>query len=87
MTNVQAAHLRKGSGAGLGQKPDDWLLISLCGGPDGISGCHAEQHMLGEEPFDRKYKIDSQQLAAMFAAASPRAQVIRRIKAERMEYV
>lgn len=85
MVNIQAAHLRKGSGAGLGQKPDDWLLISLCGGDDGISGCHAEQHRLGEEPFDRKHNIDSQGLAAMFAAASPKAADIRRAKAERMD--
>ncbi len=74
---IEFAHLRKGSGAGLGQKPDDWLAISLC------NGCHAEQHRIGEAQFDRRYRIDSQALAREFAKASPKAAEIARVQRER----
>lgn len=47
-TNIEAAHVRMGSGAGVGQKPDDWRMVPLCGGPD---GCHATQHRIGERSF------------------------------------
>ncbi len=43
--NIQAAHYRSGSGAGMGQKPDDWRTVSLC------KPCHDEQHRQGEDTF------------------------------------
>lgn len=42
---IEVAHLRNGSGAGIGQKPDDWNTIPLCG------DCHREQHTVGEKTF------------------------------------
>lgn len=73
-TAIEVAHVRIGSGAGMGQKPDDWNTISLCGG---LSGHHAEQHRIGERSFEQKYKISMTRLADEFAAASPKAFDIR----------
>jgi len=42
---IQVAHVRLGSHAGIGQKPDDWRTVSLC------ASCHRLQHGLGEETF------------------------------------
>ena len=54
-TNVVAAHYRYGSGAGMGEKPDDYLTTPLCDGPysniDGQLGCHQVQHAKGEPSF------------------------------------
>lgn len=48
---VQVAHVRMGSGAGMGQKPDDWRTVPLCG------DCHnGDQHTkLGEPEFWARY--------------------------------
>lgn len=70
-------HVRRGSGAGVGQKPDDWNTVSGC------QGHHAEQHRIGEESFEDRYQIKLASLAAEFAAASPKAAEIRRIQQER----
>lgn len=77
---IEVAHVRIKSGAGMGQKPDDWDTISLCGGVDGH---HAEQHLIGETSFERRHGIDMAALASEFAAASPKAADIRREKASR----
>lgn len=77
---IEVAHVRRGSGAGMSQKPDDFCTISLCGGP---AGHHAEQHRIGEQSFAAKYSIDLDRLADEFAAASPKAHDIRAIKRER----
>lgn len=66
-----------GSGAGLGQKPDDWNTISLC------RDCHSEQHRIGEQSFERRHGIDMRHLADAFATASPKAGMIRLAKQER----
>ena len=44
---IQAAHVRMESGAGMGEKPDDWRAVPLCG------PCHnGDQHTkLGEPAF------------------------------------
>lgn len=59
-TNVQAAHVRMGSGAGMGEKPNDWLTVPLCAGPyanvEGELGCHEVQHAIGEPTFWRRYE-------------------------------
>jgi Protein of unknown function (DUF968). len=74
---IEVAHVRIGSGAGMGQKPDDFLTVSLC------RGHHAEQHAIGEASFALRHRVDLAQLADAFAAASPRASEIRAEKAAR----
>lgn len=74
---IEVDHIRKGSGAGMGQKPDDWNTISLC------RDCHATQHRLGEDSFAKLTGIDMQALAAEFAKASPKAMEIKREKESR----
>lgn len=70
-----------GSGAGMGQKPDDWRTASLC------KAHHAQQHTIGEETFWRTYRAASgqtvEQLLDAFAKASPKAREIRQAKWER----
>jgi hypothetical protein len=63
--DIEAAHVRLGSHAGMGEKPDDTKAISLC------SRHHAEQHRIGEATFAAKYQIDLQALALNFAKISP----------------
>lgn len=72
---IEVAHVRLGSGAGIGQKPDDWRTVSLC------RDCHAEQHRVGEATFWRGKDVEA--LIAAFCAASPRAAQIRDAKRER----
>lgn len=70
---IEVAHVRKGSSAGIGQKPDDWRTVSLCGG---IGGCHSRQHRIGEPTFWRTSGRDVEALIAEFIKASPRRQQI-----------
>lgn len=80
---IEVAHVRVGSGAGMGQKPDDWWAVSLC------RDCHAEQHRVGEVTFWQAYREkhnwrhDVYALMLEFAAASPKAAEIKRVRAER----
>jgi len=62
---IEFAHVRQGFTAGTGQKPFDWLGISLC------HAHHAEQHRVGHHAFDKLHGIDSVKLALAFAKASP----------------
>lgn len=68
---IEVAHVRTGTGAGIGQKPDDFYTISLC------RNHHAEQHRIGERSFETLHAIDMKELAYEFAKASPRALQIR----------
>jgi hypothetical protein len=81
---IEAAHVRLGSGAGMGQKPDDFRAVPLCGG---IGGHHSRQHAQGEETFWRAYQAASgqsvEQLLDELCAASPKAREIRQIKQDR----
>lgn len=74
---IEVMHVRLGSHAGLGQKPDDWATVSGC------SSHHREQHSLGEATFQRKYGIDLHALADEFANASPKAREIAQLRRER----
>lgn len=74
---IEVAHVRRGSGAGVGQKPDDWNTISLC------RDHHAEQHRIGEQSFEQAHQIDMRALADEFGAQSVKSADIRRVKAER----
>jgi len=72
---IEFAHVRTGSGAGIGQKPDDWNAVSLC------RDCHAKQHNVGEATFWRGR--DPHALIAAFIKASPRRSQIEQERRER----
>ena len=74
---IEVAHVRIGSGAGIGQKPDDWRTVSLC------KPCHAEQHSVGEVSFWRKRDVEG--LIAAFIKASPRRAQIEQAMRERRD--
>lgn len=62
---IECAHVRTGTGGGMGVKPSDRWCISLC------KDCHTEQHHIGETSFAKKHKIDLKALADEFARKSP----------------
>jgi hypothetical protein len=62
---IEVAHVRNGSGAGMGQRPDDWRTVSLC------RDCHATQHRVGEQTFWRGLEVEK--LIAAFCKASPKS--------------
>lgn len=66
---IEAAHVRMGSGAGIGQKPDDWRVVSLC------REHHAEQHRVGEQTFWAGFDVEA--LIDAFCKASPKAREIK----------
>lgn len=72
---IEVAHVRVGSSAGVGQKPDDWNTVSLC------HDCHSRQHREGERTFWDGTPIE--ELLAAFQKASPRAAEIRATMRER----
>jgi hypothetical protein len=74
---IEVAHVRRGSGAGVGQKPDDWNTLSLC------RDHHAQQHRIGEQSFEQAHKIDMRRMADEFSARSPKAADIRAVRRER----
>lgn len=61
---IEVAHVRMGSGAGMGQKPDDWLTVSLC------RDCHRRQHEIGEPSFWGKFPLTD--TIEAFIKSSPR---------------
>lgn len=75
VTAIEVAHVRLGSGAGIGQRPDDWRTVSLC------RDCHAAQHRVGEQTFWRG--LDVEKLIEAFCKASPKSAEIRAVKQER----
>ena len=62
---IEAAHVRNGTDGGMGQKPSDKWVISLC------RDCHGEQHRIGEPSFQARFGIDMRHLAEAFLKASP----------------
>lgn len=72
---IEVAHVRNGSGAGVGQKPDDWNTLSLC------RECHALQHSLGERSFWGQR--DPGAIVAAFIKASPKRHEIEAVMRER----
>jgi hypothetical protein len=64
-TAIEAAHVRVGTDGGIGMKPSDRWVISLC------KEHHTEQHQIGEPAFERRYGIDMRRLAEAFFRASP----------------
>lgn len=70
-TAIEVAHVRLGSGTGMGQKPDDWATVSLC------HECHVRQHSFGEVTFWRDYAaMPPGELIDAFCYASPRRREI-----------
>lgn len=48
---MEAAHVRRGTDGGIGMKPSDCYALPLC------SSHHAEQHRIGEQSFEKKYRF------------------------------
>lgn len=92
-TNVVAAHVRRGSHTGIGQKPDDWRCVPLCDGPysgiNGTLGCHNIQHGLNmSEPefweiYRQLHGQTVEQLIASLIQASPKRREIEAAQQER----
>jgi hypothetical protein len=75
---IEVAHVRLDSGAGIGQKPDDWRAVSLC------RDHHAEQHRIGELTFwDHVVQQSPETVIAEFIKASPRRAQIEQTMRER----
>lgn len=72
---IEVAHVRLGSGAGMGQKPDDWNTVSLC------RSCHTAQHSQGERSFWKGFDLAA--LIEAFCKASPKSREIAQTKRER----
>lgn len=62
---IEVAHVRVGTGGGMGVKPSDRWTISLC------RDHPAEQHRDGERRFEKTHGIEMKALAIEFAKASP----------------
>lgn len=62
---IEVAHVRTGTGGGLGFKPSDKWTISLC------REHHTLQHAVGERTFEATFGIDMKALAQEFARKSP----------------
>lgn len=75
---IEAAHVRLGSGAGMGQKPHDYYAVPLCGWREDNVGCHRRQHAIGEKTFWKD--LDVQAIMGELIRTSP---VRREIEAHR----
>lgn len=62
---IECAHIRNGTGGGLGVKPSDRWCVSLC------KDCHGLQHTVGEKSFWQLNGKDPLALAEAFARKSP----------------
>lgn len=75
---IEVAHVRIDSGAGLGQRPDDFRTVSLC------RDCHRVQHTKGERSFWSAYKtatgVDVEDLIDEFCRTSPRYSEIKAVR-------
>jgi len=76
-TMIEAAHVRIGSGTGMGQKPDDWRAVPLC------KVCHAQQHEIGERTFWDRLALDPETVIVELIKGSPRRTEINAERSER----
>lgn len=68
----------------MSMKPDDWLTVPLCEGPnqniDSQMGCHNRQHIIGERTFWNEYEAKHgqtvEQLIEELCKASPKRKEI-----------
>lgn len=63
---IEAAHVRTGTDGGMGMKPSDRWVISLC------QHHHSEQHRIGEPEFEKRHAIDMKRVAETFYRHSPK---------------
>jgi hypothetical protein len=72
---IEVAHVRMGSGAGMGQRPHDYRTVSLC------KDCHVRQHSIGERTFWEEYRKANgctvEELIQAYCKASPVAREIK----------
>lgn len=54
---IEAAHVRRGTDGGTGVKPSDCYTIPLC------AYHHARQHAIGEQQFEKEYRINMRKIA------------------------
>ena len=77
---IECAHVHINSGAGMGQKPDDWRTVPLC------KFHHMQQHTIGERTFWNNYKEatgqDVEDLIDAICKESPKAREIRDLRRE-----
>ena len=66
---IEVAHVRIGSGAGMGQRPDDHRAVALC------KPCHVRQHTVGEQTFWAGRDVDA--IIEAFRRSSPAWPLIR----------
>lgn len=62
---IEVAHVRRGTDGGIGCKPSDAHVLSLC------RDHHAEQHRIGEQSFERRHGFRMIDKAREFYFASP----------------
>ena len=62
---IECAHVRTAANAGIAVKPPDWSCVPLC------AEHHREQHQIGVESFESKYRIDLTAIAERCAQLSP----------------
>ena len=72
---IEFAHVRLGSGAGMGQRPDDWNAVGLC------KPCHQQQHSVGERTFWKDRDVET--LIDFYIRTSPRRREIEQVRRER----
>lgn len=68
-TQIECAHVRRGlpqgEQAGIGEKPHDCFTVPLC------RTHHAQQHRIGEESFEKLYRVKMIDTALKLAKVSP----------------
>lgn len=64
-TPIECAHVRSGTDGGIGLKPSDKWVISLC------EFHHTQQHQMGERAFEQEHSLQLSELALEFAKRSP----------------
>jgi hypothetical protein len=67
----EAAHVRMGTHAGMGRKPEDRWVTPLC------RACHADQHEIGELTFWHSLDLPPLTIAAALYRASPNVEAMR----------
>lgn len=70
---IEVAHIRLGSGAGMGQKPHDYWAVPLC------KGCHINQHSVGERTF-WKHKNHEAVIAELIETSPARFEILAHMK-------